>query len=870
MIKTEWREILHNWWYILVLIVICLIPTIYTSIFLGSMWDPYGNTQNINVAIVNNDQAAVYQNETLRVGDDLCKNLLNNDSMHFVVEDDENKAMEKLNDGTYAMVITIPKNFSSNATTLLADQPQKMKLTYTTNPGNNYVASKMDETAIQNIQKKVSEEVTKTYTKTLFASMQSLVDGLQQTATGTAALQKGVTQLEEGSSSLSDNLNTLANSTLTLQNGTTSLEIGLRDYTNGVIQVQDGMYTLDQGLSVLQSSLPTLQNGIVRLQNGSVMLTDGIQNYTQAVNTLYQGNSQLVNNSTAIQNAMQTIGKASEDLTHSNQSITDGLSTLSSSVDDALSSDKQEITNNIISQNAQLSNAFEQEKNLASSSNTSIQAASTSLNQLNQLLTDTSIDTMSEEEMRTLLLDLKQQIQETSEASQKAFTQSAEVNTILLGNRQDNTTSLIDNTQKQLNYNTALIQQLTSGLKDFQVILNGGTLQNQTVISTGLLEGSQQIQAGLQQLQNSIQSSDTSKQTLSSSLTSYFQGVSQIQNGLDALNSSSTSLVSGGSELQTGIQSLYDKTPDLTNGILSLNNGSHQLLTAGNTLISNNQSLLNGAHALSTGTGQLQTGSLQLYDGSLTLWNGLKDAKNGISTLSSTLNNKVQKIQVSSTDKTYDMMASPIALSHQEISTVENNGNAMAPYMMSVALYVAAMAFTLMYPLLKNISASKSGFRYWVAKASVMYGVSTLAAILMVGLLMLINGLSPVQTVMTFIFAVLVSAAFMSMIVFFNIAMGRIGEFLMLIFMVINLGGSAGTYPLETSPKLYQLIHPFVPFTYSVNGFRHLLSMEKVNITQEILFFIGMIVLFACLSILYYKYRRKHPKYFLKEAFPKE
>ena len=111
MIKTEWREILHNWWYILVLIVICLIPTIYTSIFLGSMWDPYGNTQNINVAIVNNDQTAVYQNETLRVGDDLCKNLLNNDSMHFVVEDDENKAMEKLNDGTYAMVITIPKNF---------------------------------------------------------------------------------------------------------------------------------------------------------------------------------------------------------------------------------------------------------------------------------------------------------------------------------------------------------------------------------------------------------------------------------------------------------------------------------------------------------------------------------------------------------------------------------------------------------------------------------------------------------------------------------------------------------------------------------------------------------------------------------------
>ena len=49
-----------------------------------------------------------------------------------------------LKDGSYYMIITIPENFSSNATTLMDKHPKKMELRYTTNPGTNYIASKMD------------------------------------------------------------------------------------------------------------------------------------------------------------------------------------------------------------------------------------------------------------------------------------------------------------------------------------------------------------------------------------------------------------------------------------------------------------------------------------------------------------------------------------------------------------------------------------------------------------------------------------------------------------------------------------------------------------------------------------------------------
>ena len=51
--------------------------------------------------------------------------------------------------------------------------------------------------------------------------------------------------------------------------------------------------------------------------------------------------------------------------------------------------------------------------------------------------------------------------------------------------------------------------------------------------------------------------------------------------------------------------------------------------------------------------------------------------------------------------KTEDMFAAPVNTTEKQMTTVENNGHAMAPYMMSVALWVGCIAFSLMYPLTK-------------------------------------------------------------------------------------------------------------------------------------------------------------------------
>ena len=57
MIKNEWKNLLKNKMLVVVVMAIIIIQVIYAGLFLKSMWDPYGNLDNLPVAVVNKDKA---------------------------------------------------------------------------------------------------------------------------------------------------------------------------------------------------------------------------------------------------------------------------------------------------------------------------------------------------------------------------------------------------------------------------------------------------------------------------------------------------------------------------------------------------------------------------------------------------------------------------------------------------------------------------------------------------------------------------------------------------------------------------------------------------------------------------------------------
>lgn len=785
--KEEWKNIAGSTWIKVVLAAIIVIPMLYSGIFLGSMWDPYGNADKIPVAVVNEDNKVTYNGSSLHIGEDLVANLKKAKEMDFCFVDAA-KASQGLKDGSYYMIITIPENFSSNATTLMDKHPKKMELRYTTNPGTNYIASKMDETAIAKIREQISATVTKTYADTLFSNVQVLSSGLKTAGKGSQKIQNGLSDSIAGNQTITDNLNTLASSTLTFQDGSETLKQGLQAYTDGVAQLQQGSEQLMQSSAVLNQGVNALAQGTSDLHKGSSRVLSGMQELSTAIKSSTDSHADL----------LAYLHEKNTGSADSLKQVTQGAA--------ALEAQLQTIINKNTDASQRLNAAAQKLKDLHAYEDT--------VNQLTEAAADMN--------------DLNQQYAVLKTGLSKLSKGSEEMTALLSGNDQ-------------------ALTQLQQGLSTVQRSLDA---QGSTAEAMGLIQGMQQLQSGLADADKAL----SGEQGLASGIHAYTKGVDTIRNGLSTLSQKSTALTAGAAQLQTGTTQLNSAIPALQGGITQLLTGSDSLYQGASALNSSSPTLLNGSAQLQGGASQISSGAQQLAQGSNTLGGGLLQLKDGSHTLTSSLHKGAEESSVSATQNTKEMLAQPVVTTHQELSNVENNGTAMAPYMMSVGLYVACMAFTLMYPLLKNTGKTTSGLRMWACKASVMYTVSTLMAVIMISVLMLVNGLSPYQTLLTFAMAALVSAGFMSMIVFFNITCGKIGSFIVLIFMVLQLGGAAGTYPIETSSGFYNAIHPFMPFSYSVHAFRNTLAIGG-SITPDILVFAGMLVVFSVLSILFYRWK---------------
>lgn len=798
MIKQEWKNIFHNIWIKIVLVALIAIPSIYTVVFLGSMWDPYGNSGDLPVAVVNEDKAVVYNDKNLNVGKELVNKLKDNDSLdfHFV---SQKKAMSGLKDGDYYMVITIPSNFSKNATTLLDKEPQKMILKYTTNPGTNYVASKMDDSAIAKIKAEVSSSVTKTYAETIFTSIGTMSDGFAEASDGTQQLSDGMSQLKDGNKTISDNLKVLASSSLTFKDGTNTLTKGLKDYTDGVVTVNNGVYQLKDKVGEYTNYTKIASDGASQLNSKSQDLVNGVKKLTEGVQQVQGVNS----------------------------SLTQGLETLSATIEAAGVPSQEELT--ALSKEA---STFE---------NVTLPTIKTSTQQLKGAATSSNqTNASSKKIIDQLYASGKIDINEYT-ALAGSLQYSNVINESLLGEEGNsekpgllNTTDNLATKVNELSKKSLASAQGVAGIQQALTKVSADPVNDQK--NVGLIQASKLVDNGLSQVSTGL---TDKKEGLLTGVNNYVTAVGQISNGLTTL----------------------------TNNNKALNEAMSTLNGGTSTLVSNNGTLMSGANQLADGAGQISDGAGKLAAGSDTLGEGITTAADGVTTLNDALKSGAEESKIDSTNKTTDMVAAPVDTKHKEISKVENNGHAMAPYMMSVGLYVTCLAFALMYPLRHGIKKAEDALKYWASKATVMYTVSTLAAIIMVTALRLINGFEPVNLGMTYLLAILVSAAFMSLVILLSLTTGYIGDFLLLVFMIVNLGGSAGTYPLETGPMIYKVIHKFVPYTYSVDGFRKVISMTNPSLSAEIAVFVGIIVVCSVLTVVYFKFKNKENKHVFPQVF---
>ncbi len=886
MVKQEWKSLWRNKILMIVLVFIIAIPAIYTTLFLGSMWDPYGKLDELPVAVVNLDEPVEYEGETLNVGQKLVDKLKEDGSLCFNFTDAD-QAERGLKNGTYYMVITVPKNFSENATTLMDTVPKKMELDYKTNPGTNYIAMKMSETALEKIKTSVAQEVTKTYAETIFDKISEAGDGMKDAADGAGEIYDGTEKLSDGNKTISDNLKTLSEGTLTFKDGTSELKVGLSSYLDGVNQLSDGSTTLangatslltgalklNDGANSLSDGTKTLTSGTATLESGAKTLESGLKTYTDGVKQANDGAATLNANSSALTAGAQQLTAGNEQLSSGSAQILGGLNQMSSTVKSGLPSEDKitELSGGLDTYSAAIGKMNDDLQN------TSLPTEEDLAN-LNAVKTDLTNSLTNAGDNAKSLYVLAAQLQASGDLQTAA--QVKEIADSLAANvtTAANDATAIGAVFEQVTPSLSKVTELKSGvaqLNENKELVLGGAKTAVSGMYSGLANVSYaldtQIIPGMSTLDGGISQVSDGAKSLSSGLTSYTSGVAQVGSGLTQLNDNSAQLNSGASRLSSGASQLSSGAKSLDSGADELKSGTNQLadgtktlddgtktLTSGfATLTANNSKLTSGANQLADGAVTLNDGAGQLYDGSITLGNGLSDLKDGANTLKTGLEDGQKTIDENKgDDAVYEMISSPVKSNETKISNVENNGHAMAAYMMCVGLWVLCIAFCIMYPLTEHHGEIKSGFSWWLSKAGIAYLVALVAAYAMIGSLQLFLHFEPTELLNTFLVAGITAIAFMSILYFFNVWLGKVGSFLMLIFMVVQLAGSAGTYPIEISGDFVATIHKWLPFSYAVDAFRGTISGNG-NILEVTIVLLSIAIIFTLLTIMMFNIRAK-------------
>lgn len=787
MIKAEFGHIWRNKLLRLSVFVICFIPFLYSIFFLKSVWDPYGSTKDLPVAVVNKDQPVKYQGKTLAVGRETVKNLKKNHELKWEFVSAKT-ATHGLHNRKYYTVVTIPKNFSKNAATVLTKHPKKMQVHYETNGSLNYIAEVISELAMTKLNQEIRADVTKAYAKATFTALKTVGKGMTTAAngagqiasgtntlgTGFATYASGVYQVNSGMQTLNSSVGTLSSGASQLASGGTQLASGLTTYTAGVGTLTSGLNTLNANSSTLNSGASQLASG-ASLLNSKVSSSMGNIDFTgimSALNQAQQLQSSLNSLSSGLTQAQTAIAKAQTDaaaISKSESTVSGASSTLTNSLKSTATNDAQiaAIAASLASSETDATKKAQLES-IASKAKANVSTIS-SLSSLSTQLTSLSSS------MSSLQSDLE-------------------------------TLSSMGDT---LNSATSTLQQANTLMK--QLNSYSSTLKSMPTLASELQSATSQLATGAA--------------SLNSGVSQYTAGVSQAASGADTLNANSSTLNSGAATLSTALNTLNAQVPSLVSGVAQLASGTSQL--AANT------------PTIAEGIIKLNSGALELAD---KLSDGAKT---------------VNKIPTK--DSNADMIAKPSTLKHKSYSYVSNYGHALAPYVLSVAIYVGALVFNFVYPIRRVALQDRRASAWWASKVAVGMVVATCMA-LIEGAIMMLAGLHVDYVPSYFTTLILFAWASFAVVMFFSMTFDNPGRFVAMVLLMLQLGGSGGTFPMEVTMKFFNDIHWYLPMTYSILGLRKGitggLGDHYVAFCNSVLF--GIAVVFTLLLLFAMIWLQKH------------
>ncbi|MFP3460572.1 YhgE/Pip family protein [Arthrobacter globiformis] len=247
----------------LTILALTLVPLLYGAVYLYANWNPYGNLDRIDAALVVEDAGSAAGDGTrLEAGQKVADSLLEGHVFNWQTVQSAAEADQGVSDGKYAFALKIPKDFSANlASPGSFDSATQAMLNVTTNDANNYLLSTIVDKLTTAVHASVAKEVGAETANQLLTGFGTIHTQMVKAADGAAQLADGVTRLHDG--------------TVTLHEGTGTLKTGAADLYNGQVRLRDGANELSAGAGQLSGGLAELRDKTAGLPVDSQRLADG-------------------------------------------------------------------------------------------------------------------------------------------------------------------------------------------------------------------------------------------------------------------------------------------------------------------------------------------------------------------------------------------------------------------------------------------------------------------------------------------------------------------------------------------------------------------------------------------------------------------
>lgn len=348
--KNDLKDIFTNKVLLVIIIGLCILPSLYAWFNIKASWNPYGNTGNISVAVINEDSGAEIMNKKVNMGDELVKELKTNKDLGWKFVD-RKKALEGVNSGKYYAYIEIPSNFSENLTSLVSKDIKKGTIIYTVNEKINAIAPKITSKGATTIQNEVNQTVVKTVSEVVLKAFKEAGIEIEKQLPKLSTLENNLVEVQGKFKDIDKVVDTAIDATdkvsdiiKDIQNDMPLIKDTITNSKNLSSDIKSFLNDSKTGLSQLS---PILKNDLGLISEISSNAKNAVSDLIDAINKGSESAPQLIDNLSTklsdLASSTNTLTKFLEKLNKlvpGNQlkSVIDSLNSISAKLDTAVSS----------------------------------------------------------------------------------------------------------------------------------------------------------------------------------------------------------------------------------------------------------------------------------------------------------------------------------------------------------------------------------------------------------------------------------------------------------------------------------------------------------------------------------------------------